>query len=61
MLLEERQQPDTVLAEPDQNNQSNSLVLNDIYSFSTKEEDITYNLLPPAPDNNMEVITNLTV
>jgi len=56
MLLEERQPLDTSFNETHQNNECDSLILNDIYSFSTKEEETSYNMLPPAPDNDKEVI-----
>lgn len=61
MLLEEKQliEPLAISTEPDQNNQGESLVLNDIYTFSTKEADeMTYNLLPPATDDNTDVSTS---
>lgn len=60
MLLEEKQliEPLAIATESNQNNQGDSLGLNDIYTFSTKEaEEMTYNLLPPATDDNTEVST----
>lgn len=62
MLLEERQQTEQLTPETEPNTQNDSLILNDIYTFSTKEEGETiYNILPPAEDNNTEVTTSLTV
>jgi len=61
MLLEERQQTETLISENQLNTQQDSLVLNDIYSFSTKEdENTTYNMLPPAEDITTEVTTPST-